>query len=162
MICIGGVPVLKRHFGGAGPQIFYMIHRGGRIYVYVYIYVYIHTYMYMYIYIYMYIYMHTCMYIYAHIHISYARMCTYVYVYTYVYIYTYIYVYICIYLYIYIRIHTCACTHGNIYFLALFSNTRNNLLAYRMAHPLGMPDFHFNIRNLATNYKGSFAERDLC
>ena len=31
MICIGGVPVLKRHFGGAGPQIFYMIHRGGRI-----------------------------------------------------------------------------------------------------------------------------------
>jgi len=30
MICIGGVPVLKRHFGGAGPQIFYMIHRGGR------------------------------------------------------------------------------------------------------------------------------------
>ena len=33
MICIGGVPVLIRHFGGAGPQIFYMIHRGGR-YVY--------------------------------------------------------------------------------------------------------------------------------
>jgi len=33
MICIGGVPVLKRHFGGAGPQIFYMIHRGGRLYV---------------------------------------------------------------------------------------------------------------------------------
>jgi len=31
MICIGGVPVLKRHFGGAGPQIFYMIHRGVRI-----------------------------------------------------------------------------------------------------------------------------------
>jgi len=30
MICIGGVPVLKRHFGGAGPLIFYMIHRGGR------------------------------------------------------------------------------------------------------------------------------------
>ena len=30
MICIGGVPVLKRHFGGAGPQIFCMIHRGGR------------------------------------------------------------------------------------------------------------------------------------
>jgi len=30
MICIGGVPVLKRHFGGAGPSIFYMIHRGGR------------------------------------------------------------------------------------------------------------------------------------
>ena len=31
MICIGGVPGLKRHFGGAGPQasIFYMIHRGG-------------------------------------------------------------------------------------------------------------------------------------
>ena len=27
MICIGGVPVLKRHFGGAGPSIFYMIHR---------------------------------------------------------------------------------------------------------------------------------------
>jgi len=24
------VPVLKRHFGGAGPSIFYMIHRGGR------------------------------------------------------------------------------------------------------------------------------------
>jgi len=31
MICIVGVPVLKRHFGGAGPQIFYMIHRGGRL-----------------------------------------------------------------------------------------------------------------------------------
>jgi len=31
MICIGGVPGLKRHFGGASPQIFYMIHRGGRI-----------------------------------------------------------------------------------------------------------------------------------
>jgi len=31
MICIGGVPVLKRHFGGAGPWIFYMIHKGGRI-----------------------------------------------------------------------------------------------------------------------------------
>jgi len=31
MICIGGVPVLKRHFGGAGPEIFYMIHRGGRV-----------------------------------------------------------------------------------------------------------------------------------
>jgi len=30
MICIGGVPVLKRHFGGAGPSIFYMIHRGRR------------------------------------------------------------------------------------------------------------------------------------
>jgi len=30
MICIGGVPVSKRHFGGAGPYIFYMIHRGGR------------------------------------------------------------------------------------------------------------------------------------
>ena len=30
MICIGGVPVSKRHFGGAGPSIFYMIHRGGR------------------------------------------------------------------------------------------------------------------------------------
>ena len=29
MICIGGVPVSKRHFGGAGPSIFYMIHRGG-------------------------------------------------------------------------------------------------------------------------------------
>ena len=25
MICICGVPVLKRHFGGAGPSIFYMI-----------------------------------------------------------------------------------------------------------------------------------------
>jgi len=31
MICIGGVPVLKRHFGGAGPEIFYMIHRGGQV-----------------------------------------------------------------------------------------------------------------------------------
>jgi len=31
MICIGGVPVLKRHFGGAGPEIFYMIHRGRRL-----------------------------------------------------------------------------------------------------------------------------------
>ena len=31
MICIGGVPGLKRHFGGAGPWIFYMIHRGGRL-----------------------------------------------------------------------------------------------------------------------------------
>jgi len=30
MICTGGVPVSRRHFGGAGPQIFYMIHRGGR------------------------------------------------------------------------------------------------------------------------------------
>ena len=30
MISIGGVPVSKRHFGGAGPSIFYMIHRGGR------------------------------------------------------------------------------------------------------------------------------------
>ena len=29
MICIGGVPVSKKHFGGAGPSIFYMIHRGG-------------------------------------------------------------------------------------------------------------------------------------
>jgi len=29
-ICIGGVPVLKRHFGWAGPSIFHMIHRGGR------------------------------------------------------------------------------------------------------------------------------------
>ena len=33
MICIGGVPVLKRHFGGAGPWIFYMIHRGGRVHI---------------------------------------------------------------------------------------------------------------------------------
>jgi len=30
MICIGGEPVSKRHFGGAGPSIFHMIHRGGR------------------------------------------------------------------------------------------------------------------------------------
>jgi len=30
MLCIGGVPVSKRHFGGAGPSMFYMIHRGGR------------------------------------------------------------------------------------------------------------------------------------
>ena len=28
-ICIGGVSVLERLFGGAGPSIFYMIHRGG-------------------------------------------------------------------------------------------------------------------------------------
>jgi hypothetical protein len=27
MICTGGVPFLKSHFGGAGPWIFYMIHR---------------------------------------------------------------------------------------------------------------------------------------
>ena len=32
MFCIEGVPVSKRHFGGAGPWIFYMIHRGGRIF----------------------------------------------------------------------------------------------------------------------------------
>ena len=31
MICIGGKPVLKRYFGGAGPSIFYTIHRGGRL-----------------------------------------------------------------------------------------------------------------------------------
>jgi len=31
MICIGGVPVLNRHLGGAGPWILYMIDRGGRI-----------------------------------------------------------------------------------------------------------------------------------
>jgi len=30
MICIGGVPVLKRHLGVAGHTIFYMIHRGVR------------------------------------------------------------------------------------------------------------------------------------
>jgi len=30
MISIGGVPVLKRHFGWAGPYIFYKIHRGER------------------------------------------------------------------------------------------------------------------------------------
>jgi len=30
-ICIGGVPGLKRHVGGADPSIFYMIHRGGRV-----------------------------------------------------------------------------------------------------------------------------------
>ena len=31
MICIGGVPVSKKHFGGAGPSIFYMVQWGGRI-----------------------------------------------------------------------------------------------------------------------------------
>ena len=35
MICIGGVPVLKRHLGGAGLGIFYMIRRGGRIYIHI-------------------------------------------------------------------------------------------------------------------------------
>ena len=34
MICVSGVPGLKRHFSGAGPQIFYMIHRGGRTALY--------------------------------------------------------------------------------------------------------------------------------
>jgi len=31
IICIGGLPVMKRHIGGTCPQIFYMIHRGGNI-----------------------------------------------------------------------------------------------------------------------------------
>ena len=31
MICIGNIPVLKRYFGEAGPKIFYMIHRSGRV-----------------------------------------------------------------------------------------------------------------------------------
>jgi len=31
MICIGGVPLLNRHLGGAGPSILYMIDRGGRV-----------------------------------------------------------------------------------------------------------------------------------
>jgi len=31
MNCNGGVPGLKRHFGGAGPSILYMFHRGGRL-----------------------------------------------------------------------------------------------------------------------------------
>jgi len=61
MICIGGVPVLRRHFGGAGPEMFFMIHRGGRVYIYICIFIYIHMYIYVYIYmrIYIYIYVYT-------------------------------------------------------------------------------------------------------
>jgi len=47
MICTGGVPVLKRHFGGAGPWIFYMIHRGGRCSLHLLIYMCVFVQLYM-------------------------------------------------------------------------------------------------------------------